>query len=98
MYHVRILNAAARELARLDRPVGRRVVKRINWLAANLDNVRVEALTGDLADFYKLRVGDYRVLYEILESEHAIVIHHIGHRRDIYRKWSRVTSERGGQP
>ena len=87
MYHVRILNAAARELARLDRPVGRRVVKRINWLAANLDNVRVEALTGDLADFYKLRVGDYRVLYEILESEHVIVIHHIGHRRDIYRKW-----------
>lgn len=87
MYHVRILNAAARELARLDRPVGRRVVKRINWLAANLDDVRVEALTGDLADFYKLRVGDYRVLYEILESEHVIVIHHIGHRRDIYRKW-----------
>ena len=86
MYRIHILDAATRELARLDRPVGRRVVKRINWLAANLDNVRVEALTGDLADFYKLRVGDYRVLYEILHEEQTIVIHQIGHRREVYRR------------
>lgn len=56
MYRIRILDAASRELARLDKPIGRRVVKRISWLAANLDNIKPEALTYDLAGLYKLRV------------------------------------------
>ena len=86
MYRMRILEAAARELARLDKPVGHRIVKRINWLATNLDNIRPEALAGNLAGFYKLRVGDYRIVYEIFRDEQTIVIHAIGHRREIYRK------------
>ena len=71
MYRIRILDAAARELARLDKHIGRRVVERIHWLAANLDSIKPEALTGDLAGLYKLRVGDYRVVYEIL---HVILL------------------------
>ncbi len=86
MYSVRILDAAAKELARLDKPVGRRVVERINWLADNLDEVDTEALAANLAGLYKLRVGDYRVLYEVLHGERLIVIHAVGHRREIYRK------------
>ena len=57
-----------------------------DWLAANLGNLKPEALTGDLSGFYKFRVGDYRILYEILRDEQAIVIHMIGHRREIYRR------------
>ncbi len=86
MYRIRIMSAATRELAQLDNAVGRRIVKRINWLAANLDDIKLEAFTGDLFGFYKLRVGDYRVLYEILHDERIIVVHAIGHRREIYRK------------
>ena len=86
MYHIRILDAAARELARLDKPVGRRVVRRVKWLAANLDNLNPQSLTGDLTGLYKLRIGDYRVLYEILQDEQTIVIHEIGHRREVYRR------------
>ena len=86
MYRIRMLEGAARELAGLDKPVGRRIVQRINWLAANLDNIRPQHFTGDLAGFYKLRVGDYRIIYEILHDEEVIVIHEIGHRREIYRK------------
>lgn len=86
MYRVRILEGATRQLAGLDKPVGRRIAERINWLAANLDNLKPEALTGDLAGFYKFRVGDYRVVYEILHDEKAIVIHEVAHRREIYRK------------
>jgi len=83
---IRILGPATRELMRLDKRVGRRVVERINWLAANLDSVRPEAFTGNLAGLYKLRVGDYRVIYEVLRQEETIVIHAIGHRSAIYRK------------
>jgi mRNA interferase RelE/StbE len=85
MYHIRILRAATRDLARLDKTVSRRIAERLNWLAANLDRIRTEALTGELAGLHKLRVGDYRVIYEILRDEQIIVIHAIGHRKEIYR-------------
>jgi len=86
VYRIYILDTATQELSRLDKAVSRRVVDRINWLAANLDAIRLEALTGDFAELYKLRVGDYRVIYEVLREERTIVIHTIGHRREIYRK------------
>ena len=86
MYYVRILDSAIRELARLDKPVGRRIVERINWLALRVDEIRLEPLKGELAGLYKLRVGDYRVIYEILHEEQTIVIHAIGQRREIYRR------------
>ena len=86
MYRIRILEAAVRELAGLDKRIARRVVQRIRWLAANLERIRLEALSGDLAGLYKLRVGDYRVIYQILREERTILIHAIGHRSEIYRK------------
>lgn len=84
--HVRLLDAAVRDLARLDKPGGRRVVKRVNWLASNHDTIRLEALSGTLAGFYRLRVGDIRVIYETLDAEQILIVHAIGHRREIYRK------------
>jgi mRNA interferase RelE/StbE len=84
MYQIRILDAAARDLARLDPAVARRIVHRIRWFAENLDDIKPEVLEGDLAGFFKLRVGDYRIVYEILHSEQMIVIHLVGHRREIY--------------
>jgi mRNA interferase RelE/StbE len=85
VYRVRVLKAATRDLAKLDKPTGRRIVERINWLAENMDDIKLEALSGDLAKFYKLRVGNYRVIYEIFQDEQIILIHQIGHRREIYR-------------
>ena len=82
----RLLDAAVRDLARLDKPEARRVVDRINWLASNYGTIQPEALSGILAGFYKLRVGDFRVIYEILDSEQILLVHAIGHRREIYRK------------
>jgi mRNA interferase RelE/StbE len=73
-------------LERLDKSAGRRIVQRINWLTANLDAIRLETLTSDLAGLYKLRVGDYRIIYEVLWDEETIVIHAVGHRREIYRR------------
>ncbi len=86
MYRIRILRAAVRDLERLDKTVAHRISKRINWLAANLDDLRPEPFTADLAGFFKFRVGDYRIVYEILHAERVIVIHEIEHRRGIYRK------------
>jgi mRNA interferase RelE/StbE len=86
VYQVRILEEAARYLAKADTAVVRRIVSRIRWLAENLDNIQPVALTGNLAGLYKLRAGDYRVIYEIVQSEQMIIIHLVGHRREIYRR------------
>ena len=85
MYQVRILEQAARDLAKVDAVIARRTVSRIRWLAENLDDIQPEPLTGNLAGFYKLRVGDYRVVYEVVHAEQMLVVHLVGHRREIYR-------------
>lgn len=57
----------------------------MSWLAENLENIKLLNLKGDLSSFYKLRVGDYRVFYQVLEVEQVIIVHKIGHRSEIYR-------------
>lgn len=86
MYHVRLLEAASKDLAKLDKPIARRIVNRVRWLAGNLGEANREALTGEFEGLFKLRVGDHRVVYEIFHEEQSIIIHMIGHRREIYRR------------
>ncbi len=85
-YTVRMLAAAAADLERLDRAVAGRIVRRLQWLAKNLEHIKPTPLVGELSGLYKLRTGDYRVIYEILRQESLIVIHAIGHRSEVYRK------------
>ena len=85
MYNVRSLKGVRRDLRRLDPPTSRRVLERIKWFAENPDGVTPEALKGELAGLCKLRVGDYRIFYQMLRAEKIIVIHAVKHRRDAYR-------------
>jgi len=85
MYDLRVLEAAENDLARLDRTTARRIVTRIQWLAEHLDETTPELLTGTLSGFFKLRAGDYRVIYRVFKTKNLIVIHRIGHRREVYR-------------
>jgi len=70
----------------MDPPVARRIVDRIRWLAEHFEEITPEHLTGNLAGLFKCREGDYRVIYEPLRKERVIVVHEIGHRREIYKK------------
>jgi mRNA interferase RelE/StbE len=86
VYDVDFLDSAIHKIGQLDKAVAQRIRKRLRWLCANLDSITPEALTGELSGLYKLRVGDYRVIYEIVRDERVIIIQAVGHRRDIYRK------------
>lgn len=86
VYQVQVLKSAVRELSRLDKLIAKRVTARIQWLAGNLDQAKPIPLKGNLAGLYKLREGGYRIIYELLLKERLIVIHSIGHRREIYRR------------
>jgi mRNA interferase RelE/StbE len=85
MWELRILDSATRDLARVDAVVARRIVSRLRWLAESMDEIKPEALTGNLAGFYKLRAGDSCCLRGCTHSEQIILIHLDGHRREIYR-------------
>ena len=86
MYSPRILKSASLKLKEIDPPEARRIVERIRWLAEHFEEITPEPLKGDLAGLFKFREGDYRIIYEPLRKERLIVVHEIGHRREIYRK------------
>ena len=76
--------AAARQLERLDKPVRRRVATAINSLAAEPRPAGVKKLAGS-GDLWRIRVGDYRIVYQIHDRHLVVVIVTIGHRSDVYR-------------
>jgi len=82
-------DAAIKELARLDKPVARRIVKFLRDRVAVLDDPRAigEALKGSsLGEFWKYRVGDYRIICSIEDSILTILVVRVGNRREVYRK------------
>ncbi len=84
IYSVEFETQAINDLDVLDRGHCDRILKKINWLAKNLDQITPQALTGNLADFFKLRIGDYRVLYDFSREDQTITVIRVRHRRDVY--------------
>ena len=76
--------SARRELERLERPIAARILDRIETLADDPRPPGSRKLHGRNA-YWRLRVGDYRVLYSVDDEKRVIDIVAIGHRRDIYR-------------
>jgi mRNA interferase RelE/StbE len=83
-YIVQYKAESLENLEKLDRQVQSRIIKKIVWLAENFEDILPLALTANLVGAYKLRVGDYRVIYEFSEVDENITILKIGHRSEIY--------------
>ncbi|MGC9394826.1 MAG: type II toxin-antitoxin system RelE family toxin [Anaerolineae bacterium] len=85
MYQVEFTPTAADDLAHLNKPVAQRIFTKIKWLAENFDVLAHEPLAGQWQGIYKLRVGDYRVLYTFSKVESTITVHFVRHRREVYK-------------
>jgi mRNA interferase RelE/StbE len=83
IYAIAILRRAQRELQRLPLADYERVREAIRALAQNPRPPGCLALTGRAG--WRIRIGNYRVIYEINDVQHTVTILHVGHRRDIYR-------------
>lgn len=83
-YHIEFLLSAKRALARLDKPVQRRIVGEIETLADDPRRAGTEPLKGGEGQ-WRLRVGDWRVIYTIEDARLIVLVVVIGHRGDIYR-------------
>lgn len=82
-YSVFILRRAQKELAHLPGAAYEQVRDAIRALGQNPRPPGCLKLTG--CDGWRIRVGDYRVIYEIDDRRGIVTVLHIGHRRDVYR-------------
>ncbi|MCB5945992.1 type II toxin-antitoxin system RelE/ParE family toxin [Acidocella sp. KAb 2-4] len=81
--------AAERELDKIDQQTARRILAFLHGRVAALDNPRSigEALKGSkLGDFWKYRVGDWRIIASIEDGALRILVVRIGNRREVYRR------------
>ncbi len=83
-YQIEWKASAVRELKRLDRKIIPRIVSTVESLSTVPFPVGVRKLQG-AANTYRLRVGDYRIIYEVFHARIVIVILRVRHRKDAYR-------------
>ena len=83
-YSIQIKRSAQRELARIPRPQRQRIIAAIDQLAAQ--PLIGGHLKGGLRGLRRIRVGDHRVVYELLDAELVVLVVRVAHRREVYRR------------
>lgn len=86
-FSIRIKGSAVRDLGRIAKTDRARLVEAIDRLSEN--PFLGSALKGELRGLRRLRVGDYRVLYELQQDALLVLVVRIAHRRDVYRRRTR---------
>lgn len=86
MYSVEFLKEAVEELSNIDPIWQKRILNKIKILSADPKNLanNIKKLKGKYQEYYRLRVGDYRVIYSQEKDRLVIIIIRIGHRKEIY--------------
>jgi len=83
-YRIEFLPSAYRELARFDKKTQSRIARKIDALAANPRPPGSKKLR-DQPSRWRIRVGDYRVIYDIRDEDLLVCVVKLGHRSDVYR-------------
>ncbi len=79
---------ALKQLDKLDKPVAHRILKFLHERVQKLDDPRQigARLQGTLSEFWKYRVGDYRLICSLEQDQLVVLVLRIGHRREIYSR------------
>lgn len=83
-YSILLAPAAERQLKALTEPAQKRIVKRLRILKDNPRPQGVKKLTGE-EDLYRIREGDYRIVYTIQDKKLIVLVVKIGDRKEVYR-------------
>ena len=84
-YEVTLAPAAARQLRKFDPHVRRRVQAAIELLAENPRPPAATRLVGGAGE-WRVRISDYRIVYEIQQDQLLVLVLNVGHRREIYQR------------
>ena len=82
-YSLEVKRSAAKEIADLPKVDCQRIVAKIQMLASDPRPRGCEKLSG--AEKYRIRQGNYRILYEIADSTRSVIIVKVGNRKEVYR-------------
>lgn len=82
-YLIEILRVAQKQLAKIDRAQQQRIIVAIRELTVDPRPSGCKKLSGRSA--YRIRVGSYRVIYEIHDGRLLVIVVTIGNRKDVYR-------------
>lgn len=83
-YRVEFSRSAERELSKLAPDARQRILRSVVTLADNPRPVGVKKIVGE-TDAWRLRVGEYRVIYRVDGDELLVLVVRVGHRREVYR-------------
>ncbi len=86
-YRIDILPSAQRELAALPLRDRKRIDERIRALANTPRPVGITALQGKKGTYYRLRVGNHRVIYQVHDNVLVVLVVKVGDRKDVYRSF-----------
>ncbi len=81
-----ITRVADEDLGRLDAHVRRRVLAKIVWLRDHVDRIVPQPLSGAYRSFFKLRVGGWRIVYQIEAAQQIVTVHLIDRRDTVYKR------------
>lgn len=84
-YRVRLAPVAVRQLRKLDPAGRRRVQAAIDLLATEPRPAAARQLVGGAGE-WRVRTGDFRIIYEIRDAELVVLVVKVGHRRDVYER------------
>ena len=84
-YNIQLKPAAERSLRKLDKINRLRVARAIDKLATNPYPAQAHKLQGK-EDLLRIRVGDYRIIYQVLKKKICVLVIRIGHRSEIYKR------------
>lgn len=84
-YRIELSPAAARQLRKLDAQARRRVQAAVELLADDPRPAGAKMLVGGEGE-WRVRTGDYRIIYEINDNVLLVLVLALGHRREIYRR------------
>ena len=84
-WQVVITNSGKKDLDSLDNLIRRRILLKIKWFEENFQNVAPLPLDVQFKGFFKLRVGDWRIIYEIDYNSRQIIVYAVDNRDKIYK-------------
>lgn len=86
IWKIEYTDSAKTQLKKLDKPIAKRILNYMDELVL-LENPqqRGKALTGNLEDLWRFRVGDYRIICELEKDYLRVLVLKVGHRKEIYR-------------
>lgn len=85
-WSVEFTSEAEKDISVLDKSVRKRILEKISWFENNFNEILPTVLTADFRDYFKLRVGDWRIFYQVDWYRNIITVKYVDHRSNAYKK------------